>query len=110
MSTNTLEYQWDVRRRNTARLTASYQEPDGTAIPLTGCAATLTIYSGTTIVLSKDCTIVNEEITLFLSVLEIEAFTFQQGDYELLVEFPNGDVDTFLEGPIVVRDGRGPFE
>lgn len=110
MSTNTLDYQWEVRRRNTARLPVAYQQLDGTPIPLTGCTATLTVYDGVVPVLTKNCTIVSEQITLFLTVLEIAAFAFQQASYELLVTFPNGDIDTFMEGALVVRDGRGPFE
>jgi hypothetical protein len=110
MSTDLVKYQWEVRRRNTARLTAAYQQKNGTPIPLTGCAATLNVYDGLVSVLEKDCDILAEQITLFLTEAEIAAFVFQQGDYELIVEFPNGDKDTFMEGPIVVRDGRGPFE
>lgn len=87
-----------------------YQQKDGTPVSLTGCTATLTIYTGDTEVIEKPGIILGEnQIDLFLSKAEILSFDFELGGFELIVAFPNGDEETFIEGPLVVRDGRGPF-
>lgn len=108
---NPTEYQWEVRKRNTGRLSVLYQQKDGTPISLSGATAELLIFSGNEQVLIKDCNILGEnQIDVFLSVNEILGFDFEQAGYEVNVTFNNGDVDTFVEGALVVRDGRGPFE
>jgi hypothetical protein len=105
------EFKWEIRKRNTGRVSVQYQQIDGTPISLSGATATIHIYDGSTEVLEKDCNILGDnQIDLFLSVDEILSFDFELGAFELIVEFNNGDVETFVEGPLVVRDGRGPFE
>jgi hypothetical protein len=105
------EYKWEIRKRNTGRLSVLYQQKDGTPISLAGCTATLFIYSGDAEILEKDCAILGpNQIDLFLTEAEIIALEFEQGGYEVIVEFGNGDKETFVEGALVVRNGRGPFE
>lgn len=105
------EYKWEVRKRNTGRLSVLYQQLDGTPISLAGCTATLTIYTGNTEVLEKPAIIMGtNQIDLFLSKDEILSFDFELGGFELIVLFPNDDEDTFIEGPLIVKEGRGPFE
>lgn len=106
------EYKWEVRKRNTGRLSVLYQQKDGTAISLTSAIATLYIYKiGSIAVLTKACNILApNQIDLFLTKNEILAFDFELGSYELIVKFVNNDEETFAEGALVVRDGRGPFE
>lgn len=104
------EFKWTVRKRNTGRVTVLYQQKDGTPISLAGATATLYIYTGKNEVLAKDCNILGpNEIDLFLSKNEILSFDFELGGFEVIVEFSNGDEDTFVEGPLIVVEGRGPF-
>lgn len=104
-------YQWEVRKRNTARLSLLYQQKNGTPISLAGATAKLYVRQGDAVILTKDCNILGtNQIDMFLTKAEILAFTFEQAEYELNVTFSNGDEETFAEGALVVRDGRGPFE
>jgi hypothetical protein len=106
------EFKWIVRKRNTGRVTVLYQQKDGTPISIADAIATLTVYAGDTEVLEKDCNIIGpNQIDLFLTKDEILSFDFELGGFEVIVEFGNGiDEETFVEGPLIVRDGRGPFE
>lgn len=106
-----LEYDWIVRKKNSGRLTLLYQNPDGTAIDLTGATATLWIYDGA-VEFNFDCNIwpVNGQVDLFLSKTDIEDFVFENARFQLIVDFVNGtDADTLLEGNLIVRSGGGPF-
>lgn len=105
------EFKWIVRKRNTGRFTILYQQKDGTPISLAGATATLTIWTGSTEILQKPGIILGtNQIDLFLSKDEILAFDFELGGFEVIVEFANNDEETFVEGPLIVKDGRGPFE
>jgi len=106
-----IEYKWEVRQRNTSRFSIEYEQRDGTPISLVGVTdATLHVYSGDIEVLEKGLNILlPNAIEVFLTVDEILDFGFTLAEYEVIVEFSNGDVNTFVNGPIVVRDGRGPF-
>lgn len=104
------EYPWEIRKRNTGRLSILYQDLAGNSISLSGATAKLYLYSGNTEVLQKTCTILGpNQIDLFLTEAEILALNFEQGGFELIVTFVNGDKETFVEGPLIVKDGRGPF-
>lgn len=90
-----------------------YQQLDGTSISLSGAVATLYIYKGlaATAVLTKTCNILlPNQIDLFLTKNEILAFDFELGSYEVIVKWANDDEETFVEGPLVVKSGVGPFE
>lgn len=107
------EFKWLVRQRNTGRLSVLYQQKDGTSISLSGAVATLYIYKGVdaTPILTKLCNILlPNQIDLFLTKNEILAFDFELGSYEMIVKWANNDEETFVEGPLVVRNGVGPFE
>lgn len=112
MSFEVAEYKWRVRKSNTARLAVEYKTPDGLVVPTTGCVGTLFVYDGDLAVLEvvagNDGP--NGRFDLFLSVAQIMGLGFRQGEYEFNVEFTNGDVTTFLCGPLVVESGLGPFE
>lgn len=105
------EYKWKVRKGNTGRFSINYAQQDGTVIPLTGAIADLIVYEGDVAFLTKDCNIwaAQGQIDVFLDVAEINSFAFESSFYEVVVTFSNGDVDTFVDGPIVVTSGRGPF-
>lgn len=118
MSTvDTTEYKWAVRKGNTARLTMAYQQLDGTPVTLSGCTATLYIYNGSDVFASystaPEISIDGPAgtVSILLSKDQILAIgaAFEMGEYELNVLFPNGDELTLLDGPLVVRAGRGPF-
>lgn len=106
------EYPLVVRKGNTGRLTVVYEDPDGNPIPTNGCVGTLYVYDGAVIVVEKVATndAVNGEFDIFLDILDIESFNFRRGVYEFTVEFPNGDITTLVDGPLIVESGRGPFE
>lgn len=108
---STTEYKWEVRKRNTGRFPILYQQKDGTPISLAGCTAELYIYDGGEIALQKPCNIIGtNQIDVFLSKDEILEFDFELAGYEVIVTFTNGDEETFVDGPLIVRDGAGPFE
>jgi hypothetical protein len=69
------------------------------------------IYSDQDIILQKDCNILGpNQIDIFLAVADILAFNFELAAFEVNVTFTNGDVETFVDGPLIVKSGRGPFE
>jgi hypothetical protein len=107
-----IEYKWRVRKNNTARLVLQYQGPNGEVIPTTGCDGTLFVYDGAATVLEKSGVndAPNGRFDILLTVAEILAFDFRQASYEFNVVFPNGDVTTFVQGPLIVESGLGPFE
>jgi hypothetical protein len=106
------EYKWHVRKGNTARLTVQYRDLSGAIIDTTGVTATLFVYDSGLAALTKPVT--NTPATgtfeIFLSDVEILDFDFRQAEYEMMVVFPNGDIVTLIDGPLVVDSGRGPFE
>jgi hypothetical protein len=107
------EYKWEVRKRNTARFLIAYEQDDGTPIDLTGATATLFVYSGgDSILLQKSCNLtLPNVIDVFLTKNEILAMPFESGGFEVIVSFANGiDEETFVDGPIIVKSGAGPFE
>ena len=109
------EFKWFVRKGNTSRFTTVYQQLDGTPIPLTGVTATLFVYDGEDIVMEVDTapniTIdePNGQIDVFLSDFDILGFDFELGEFELNLNFANGDISTIVDGPLIVQKGRGPF-
>lgn len=106
------EYPWSVRKGNTARLTVVYEDPSGNPIPTTGCEGILYIYDGEVVVVERVATNIPSagEFDIFIDILDIESLNFRRGVYEFNVEFPNGDVTTLVDGPLIVESGRGPFE
>lgn len=111
MAVEANEYKWYVRKGNTARLTVSYRQLDGTVIPTTGAVGTLYVYDGADIVLEVEAgnDAPNGDFNLFLSKAEILDLTMRQGEFEFNVLFSNGDELTLVDGPFVVESGRGPF-
>ena len=110
------EFKWFVRKGNTSRFTTVYQQLDGTPISLTGVTATLFVYDGEDIVMEVDTapniTIdeLNGRIDVFLADFDILGFDFELGEFELNLNFANGDISTIVDGPLIVQKGRGPFE
>jgi hypothetical protein len=105
-----IEFTWEVRKRNTGRFSILYQQKDGTPISLAGATADLYIYVSSAIALQKSCNILGlNQIDVFLTEAEILDFDFEVTDFEVIVEFSNGDKETFVDGRIVVKSGRGPF-
>lgn len=104
------EFTWEVRKRNTGRFSILYQQKDGTPISLAGATANLYVYVSTAIALQKSCNILGaNQIDVFLTEAEILAFEFEVTDFEIIVTFSNGDKETFVDGRLVVKSGRGPF-